>query len=125
VEEKVEKVEDVFEKVKPMRKPGATVKKLEEEIAANEATSGSALVKLKLTRKKNRVEAHRERWTDFTVDEHEKIKSPIYLANWLERVNLSKADRKHQQLYFWLHCFVWLGMILVQLVDFFVYLTSL
>lgn len=43
------------EKVKPpRRKPKATMKKLEEEIAANEAASGSAPVKLKLTRKKSK-----------------------------------------------------------------------
>lgn len=42
------------EKAKPRRKPKATMKKLEEEIAANEAASGSAPVKLKLTRKKSK-----------------------------------------------------------------------
>jgi len=54
------KVEDGVEKAKPRRKPRASMKKLEEEIAANEAASGSAHVKLKLTRKKrseSKVEA--------------------------------------------------------------------
>ncbi|KAG0584350.1 hypothetical protein KC19_3G204900 [Ceratodon purpureus] len=48
------------EKVKPRRKPRATMKKLEEEIAANEAAasgSGIAPVKLKLTTRKRRTTA--------------------------------------------------------------------
>jgi hypothetical protein len=50
------KVEDGVEKAKPRRKARATMKKLEEEIAANEAASGSGVVpvKLKLTTRKKR-----------------------------------------------------------------------
>jgi hypothetical protein len=50
------KVEDGIEKAKPRRKARATMKKLEEEIAANEAASGSGIVpvKLKLTTRKKR-----------------------------------------------------------------------
>ena len=50
------KVEDGVEKAKPRRKTRATMKKLEEEIAANEAASGSGIepVKLRLTTRKKR-----------------------------------------------------------------------
>jgi hypothetical protein len=50
------KVEDGIEKAKPRRKASATMKKPEEEIAANEVVSGSGIVpvKLKLTMRKKR-----------------------------------------------------------------------